>query len=336
MSKVKVKKGIKPQVSQQNSDDKNEINALELYNHKTVKIPKLMEPFLQTVGLAALVGTSDSGKSTFLRQLSLSLVLNQNDFLKYKLNGTHKKVIYVSTEDDSNAISYSIRKQVNSILSGKLIKKKDLDLLKNLKFIFDATNLHENLTKKLSEHPVDLVIIDAFTDVFTREINANTQVRQFLNSYDVLAKKNKCLIIFLHHIGKRTTRFNPSKDSIIGSQAFEAKMRSVLELRPSKDGKHTELWVLKSNFLEKKWKEKSHILELTKELTFKNTEIKGGLQVNAKNSDPELIKKVLELHKNGLSSRKIEDELKNTPHQVSKSSAALIIKNHKQSNSSSK
>jgi len=311
---------------------KNEYTALELYNLKTVEIPKLLDPFLQTVGLASLVGTSDSGKSTFLRQLSLSFVLGLSEFLGYKLNGLHNKVIYVSTEDDSNAVSYSIRKQIESIKIENNLSEDDIRNLKNLEFIFDTHELHKKLSDRLKEEPVDLIIIDAFTDVFTKEINANTQVRQFLNSYDVLAKQNKCLIIFLHHIGKRQTKYAPSKDSIIGSQAFEAKMRVVLELRPGKDGEYTDLWVLKSNFLEKKHKENSVILEFTKNLTFKNTGIIGRKKVGSKSNNSDMNNKVMELRKKGLSLREIEEELKDTEFKVSKSTVGLIIKNNKTSN----
>ena len=62
-------------------------------------------------------------------------------------------------------------------------------------------------------------------------VNESNQVRLFLNQYSQLARKSKCLIIFMHNCGKRTEHFMPSKHNLLGSQAFEAKMRLVLELR---------------------------------------------------------------------------------------------------------
>ena len=289
--------------------EKSNYNALELYNFKTIKVPKLLDPFLQRVGLASLVGTSDSGKSTFLRQLGLSIVLDLKEFIGFPLDSKHKKVIYVSTEDDSISVSYSLRKQIS--LLEKENKFEDLNNLKNLDFIFDTDNLLKNLSKKLEENPVDLIIIDAFTDVFSKEINANTQVRHFLNDYDKLAKKHECLILFLHHTGKRSTQIAPTKDSIIGSQGFEAKMRVVLELRPNfSNDLQKDLWVLKSNFLEAKYKRNSYTLEFSKDLTFSNTGIRGSRQVMAKSNNTLLVKKIMELKKQGLSSRKIEEQLK--------------------------
>ncbi|RVT74440.1 hypothetical protein EOD40_13090 [Flavobacterium sufflavum] len=302
-------------------------DAFELYNLEIDDVPKLLDPFFQKVGLASLVGTSDSGKSTFLRQLSLSIVLKNETFIGCKLNCKSNKVIYVSTEDDSNSVSAAIRKQIQ-FLKGQ-DENLDFSLLKNLKFIFDTENLLDILVLSLEEEPCDLIVIDAFSDVFAKEINANTQVRQFLNEYDKLAKKHSCLILFLHHIGKNTQKNSPSKDSIIGSQAFEAKMRSVIELRPNsyKDN-YKDLWVLKANFLDSSHKSKSYVLEMNKDLIFKETGERNSKVQNVKKDNAAIIDKVLELKSKGLSVRQIEAELKNTEFKVSKSVVGEIIKDN--------
>lgn len=303
---------------------KSSYNALELYQLKTINIPKLVNPFLQKSGLAALVGTSDTGKSTFLRQLALSIALKKEKFLGFKISATHNKAIYVSTEDDYNSISFSIRKQISQF--------KDIDLknLENLEFIFEHENLIKTLESKLSKHSVDLIVVDAFSDVFNKEINANTQVRTFLNQYSNLAHKYGCLIIFLHHIGKRTQNSTPTKDSIIGSQGFEAKMRVVLELRPNTHKTNLiDLWVLKSNFLESKYKVESNILELDSNLTFKNTNLKSKKTSGNKSSNPELIKKIMELHNSNKSTRKIEEILKGTELEAGKTTINNIINRNK-------
>ena len=299
-------------------------SAFDLYDLETEAIPKLLHPFLQKVGLASLVGTSDSGKSTFLRQLSLAIVLKQDTFLGFKLDGTTHKVVYVSTEDDANAVSYAIRKQVNQFY----YENEDLDksLLKNLEFL-ETENLLSNLKYKLDNDPVDLIVIDAFTDVFTKELNSNIQVRQFLNEFDKLAKSYGCLILFLPHIGKSTMRSAPSKDSIIGSQAFEAKMRVVLEIRPHKyNTNFKDLWVLKANFLDAKLKSKSSVLVMDENLIFNNTGEKSDKNQIAKTNNPLLTNKVLSLSKEGHSVRKIEEMLKDTELKISKSAVAEIVK----------
>ena len=304
---------------------KSMYDAFELYNLEIDDVPKLLDPFFQKVGLASLVGTSDSGKSTFLRQLSLSIVLQKETFIGCKLNCKSNKVIYVSTEDDSNSVSAAIRKQIQFLKEQD--ENLDFSLLKNLKFIFDTENLLDILALSLQEEPCDLIVIDAFTDAFSKEINANTQVRQFLNEYDKLAKKHNCLIIFLHHIGKNTQKNTPSKDSIIGSQAFEAKMRCVIELRPnSHKENYKDLWVLKANFLDSSFKKKSYVLEMNEDLIFEETGERNSKGQNFKKDNLAIVDKVIDLKNKGLSVRQIEAELKDTEFKVSKSVASEIIK----------
>jgi len=316
-----------PKIRKKNKSQKPFYNALDIVNLKIDILPKLLVPLLQTIGLASIVGTSDVGKSTLLRQLSLHLVLKIDEFLGFQLKGNAHSVIYVSTEDDISSISYCLRKQL------KFLKEKyptiDESLLENLFFLFETDNLLLKLEKRIEKNPVDLIIIDAFSDVFTKEINANTQVRKFLNSYDRLAKKYNCLILFLHHTGKRTQHYAPTKDSIIGSQGFEAKMRAVIELRPSKIKNQRELWVLKANFLNSKYKEEASILSFNESLIFENTG-EVARKVASKKGNPLIIKKVFELHKKGLSTRNIESELKDTKLAVSKSVVNQILKKLKE------
>lgn len=103
-------------------------------------------------------------------------------------------------------------------------------------------------------------------------MNEGNQVRLFLNLYSRLANKYQCLIIFLHHCGKRTENFMPSKHNLLGSQAFEAKMRLVLELRSDvadKTAKH--LCCVKGNYLSAVYKTESIKLLFSEFLTFRET-----------------------------------------------------------------
>ncbi|WP_367756135.1 hypothetical protein [Flavobacterium sp. WC2430] len=73
---------------------KSMYDAFELYNLEIDDITKLLDPFFQKVGLASLAGTSYSGKSTFIRHLSLSIVLIKETFIRCKINTKSNKVIY--------------------------------------------------------------------------------------------------------------------------------------------------------------------------------------------------------------------------------------------------
>jgi len=317
------------------NNEENEFNGFQLYSAGAVEIPKLLSPFFQKTGLASVVGESDSGKSTFLRQLAISIALNLDEFLGFKLNGRTNKVIYVSTEDDPDSIRYTLKQQVDSIL----LENENIDVksLENIKFIFDTHDLLGNLTRKLEQEPVDLIIIDAFADVFDKELNANTQVRAFLNSYDQIAKTHNCLIVFLHHITKAGSQKSPSKNNIIGSQGFEAKMRVVLEIRPMKSKLNTvKLMVLKANFLKSKYKKLVFSLEMSEKLVFKKVgvydrnvengnESKPVKKSVPKSKDPIILAHIKQLKEDGLTDRAIETKLKEKGIDISKSTINTIV-----------
>lgn len=241
------------------------INGLELLNMQTEFIPMLFGDLIPQVGVWALVGASDTSKSMILRQMAMSVV-GGLPFLDMKCNAIHKRAIVVCTEDDDFTISFLFRKQNKSI-------GLTPENCANIQFLFDTDNFIDKIEAELSEKPADLVIIDAFGDVFDgKDLNQNNQVRTFLNKFTQLTNKYKCSIGFLHHTGKRTESLAPSKNNAIGSQGFEAKMRLLIELRldvNSPDLRH--FCVVKGNYLPQDQKNSSIVIRMDENLTFSNT-----------------------------------------------------------------
>ncbi|WP_445665136.1 AAA family ATPase [Fodinibius sp. AD559] len=248
---------------------KSEMTANELLAIANMEMPTLLDPILPKVGVASLVGSSDTGKSSFLRQLALAIVQGRDEFIGHNLECDHESAIYVSTEDEQNALGHLLAKQLDVldvIEEGKTPQSAELD---NLQFIFDTEGLLENLEKKLSNKPADCIVIDAFSDVFSGSINTSNDVRTFLQQYADLARKHQCLVIFLHHNGKRTQYGTPHKDDILGSQGFEAKMRAILNLSLDKyNDSLRNLCVVKHNYLPEEEKSKVTNLKFGQDLNF--------------------------------------------------------------------
>ena len=254
-----------------------EITGEMLLKKQIHEIPTLVEPIFPKVGLGCLAGSSDTGKSALLRQMGISVAAALPTFLGMRLNVSRRVVYYVSTEDDETATAY-------------LLCRQNIDLnidpteLRHLRFLFESENVIAELDKRLAVHPADLVIIDCFSDLYTGNMNESNQVRMFLNQYSQLANKYQCLIIFLHHCGKRTENFMPSKHNLLGSQAFEAKMRLVLELRSDVTDKTVKhLCCVKGNYLSADYKTESIKLKFSENLTFHET----GERVPYENLVPE-------------------------------------------------
>lgn len=294
-----------------------------LFDLEIEEVPMLLQSIFPKVGLVGLVGSSDTGKSTFLHQFSMAISGNEREFLGYKLDTKHRRVLYVTTEDDHYATSSLIRKQSGQRRS----------LIANIKFLFDSYKIIERLSRELDETPVDCVIIDAYSDVFGGDMNQANIVRGFLNQFQNLANKYECLFVFLHHTGKSKQNLPPSKDNVLGSQAFEAKMRTLIEFRADpKKQELRHLCIVKGNYVKAEDKSKSIMLYFGEDLNFRNTGIRvafdklGTQESKTKIHNTEIIEEVKRLSSEGNSVRRIEEILSKKDIDIGKSTIALMVK----------
>jgi archaellum biogenesis ATPase FlaH len=292
-------------------------SAADLLRRDVEFIPCLVEPILPTSGISAVGGASDTGKSSLLRQLAID-VCTGDTFLGFPMKSRHKRAIYVSTEDDETAVSFLLNKQNKDLL---LHPDKFSDLL----FIFDTEDLIERLDRLLTEKPADLVVVDCFTDLYGRSMNQANEVRTFLNEYSQLANKHQCLVMFLHHTGKGRENDLPSKNNLLGSQAFEAKMRILLELRNDLvDDRKKHLCIVKGNYLPGEMKRDSFVLNFSDNLVFSNTGDRCRFDLLVKNEDggkQDRDNKVMEMVKAGYT----YDQIRQATGLKSKGSISKII-----------
>ncbi len=237
----------------------------ELLDRPTTEVPTLIYPLLPRQGVAVLAGSSDTGKSSILRQLALAIALDESQFLGFPVQAVHHRAICVSTEDGDEAVGPLLKKQ----LQGQVVSGAARD---RLRFVFDTQDLLAQLDRMLTECPADVVVVDALGDLYAGNLNASNEVRAFITLYSQLAIRHCCLVLFMHHTGKRTEDREPSKHNLLGSQGLEAKMRVAFELRAdphTPDLRH--LCVLKGNYLPADIKAKSYVLRFDGNLTFHNT-----------------------------------------------------------------
>src|SRR4051794_41134561 len=83
----------------------------ELMNLQIHDIPTLLDPLIPQTGMICLAGSSDTGKSSWLRALAIAITTKEPTFLNFKLNPRHHSAIYLSSEDDEAAISFLLSKQ---------------------------------------------------------------------------------------------------------------------------------------------------------------------------------------------------------------------------------
>lgn len=301
----------------------HEITGETLLTQNIQSMKYLLEPFLQEIGIACLAGGSDTGKSSFLRQLAIAISVGANDFLGFKLTTKYQSCIYVSTEDLANETAFLLKKQTTPYHHKQL---------QGLRFVFEYHNLLSELKQRLKQRPADVIIIDAFADAYGGDLKDTQKIRTFLHPYQELAQEYECLLIFLHHTGKRTENNEPSKHNLLGGQGFEAKMRLVMELRPDfHNPYHRHLCIVKGNYVSQEYKKESFLLEFSeKNFCFSNTGLRVPFTDLAKSnysfkeeSLEDKIAQVLELQQQGKSYQEIADILK-----ISKGTVSKWLKKH--------
>ena len=287
------------------------IGADVIKNKNYKEVEYLVDKLIPKGTLCALVGESDTGKSSLLRQLAVSMVYGDEDFLGFKMKSSCNNVLYVSTEDGEMATSVWLNKYFGQE------KSKD-DILSKLNFIFSTDGIISNLRDAVKNDCIDLIIVDSYADLFTGTMNNSNEVRGFLNQYDNLVNEFGTTVIFLHHTKKSSAGSRPNKNNILGSQGFEAKMRSVMMLTKDNENKsHRHLCVVKNNYMPETNKSESFVLKFNERLAFDNTGDRVDLDELI---DEDYLKEAKELKEGGESIRAITNKLNDKGYKVSKSS----------------
>lgn len=203
----------------------------------------LWDNLIPRVGTGLLVGQPDLGKSQLAKELAIMIAKGSSEHLGMKLKPIHNHVLYVFTEDQEEGVSSSLHKQ--------LIKHSDLDQSKlSLAFLRDESiaELIQKVDAFCTLTPVDLVVIDAFGDIFSgSDSNNNIQMRRDIKAFDDIVRKHKISVLFVHHINKSGYGKNPSQELIQGGSGLTQKVRFALFLSRNDDGQKF-LNVAKGNY----------------------------------------------------------------------------------------
>lgn len=288
--------------------DYGQVNVAKMLHSAVTQMECLLEPIIPKVGLVSLVGSSDCGKSTLLRGLCMAICAGEKEYIGFKINAKYHRAIYISTEDDVHSISAIVNKQNQEL-------NYPIEKLRSLSYIFEVEDIVKTLNNFLSYLSHDVVVIDAFADIYHGSMNENNQVRKFLQKLKELADFYQVLIIVLHHTGKRTEQLSPSKHNAIGSQGFEAKMRLMMELRKDLEDPHKRhLCIVKGNYLPAEYKHSSYVLHFSDNLNYTATSERVPFeQLRECNEEldaqKELLRAIWRLHREGKKQKQIASEV---------------------------
>jgi RecA-family ATPase len=267
--------------------NKETFTLAEILKHDFSKVPFLVEELIPSGCISLIVGESDLGKSTLHTQLSLAIISGQETFLGKKINATYKRVLIVSTEEGIYGIGNRLQMQATKI-------NLDAEASKKLTIITSSDNVLNKIRAQLKHNPVDLIIVDAFADVFQLDMNLSNKVRTFFNHYSDLTKNSKCSVVFIHHVGKSREGNPLHKNQILGSVGIVDKARQVIMMSRDKNcSSDRQLSILKGNYISDEVKKRAYVLKFDPESrTYEKTEDRD---IRNSSIDPnELIRKELE------------------------------------------
>lgn len=229
------------------------ITALELIKDDNLRNEKqLLQGVFEKTGLACIAGATDTGKSMLLRDLAFAISQEETEFLGFKLNTITNKVLFISTEDSKSKTAELLKIQSEGLVH---------ESLNRIRFLFNPENAIKEVDAELKKEPVDLIIGDCYSDLYQGDAINSNEIRSYLSKWQKLSEVHNCLVLFLHHTNKRSEFDQPSKHNLHGGQGFQAKMRTVVELRADlnhKDKRH--LCIVKGNYLRAEQKDRSFVL----------------------------------------------------------------------------
>lgn len=241
------------EVSQLNLD-RDFITLDVLLKRPILEIPFLLEKLLPEKSIVFLAGDSDSGKSLFYSQLAIAIITGKDNFLGLKLNTKNKGVIAVNSEDNLDAITVRVKKQLHG-------EKLQDEIARRMNITTTGDDIIKLLSKKLKETPVDLIVIDAFGDVFEDDMNSSNAVRKFLDQFSDLCQTYSCTVLFIHHIGKGKESLLANKGHMLGSVGTHGKARNVIMLSKQPNNPNLKaLKIVKGNYVSEEDKKNEILL----------------------------------------------------------------------------
>jgi RecA-family ATPase len=281
-------------------DPNKELFTLEeILRYNFSEVPFLVKGLIPANCISLIVGESDLGKSTLHTQLALSIVSGCKTFLGREINTKYKRALIVSTEEGIQGIGERIEKQFATF-------QPDYEATKRLTILTTSSKIEEKIKRELRKNPVDLVVIDAFSDVFQKDMNRSNEVRTFFNRYAEIIREFNCAIVFITHIGKSKDGNPLHKNQVLGSVGIVDKARQVLMMSREKTASsNRQLTITKGNYVSEEEKKKALVLKFFSETrTFENLEERD---VSNSTISPfeviksELEKEILRLRDQGLS-----------------------------------
>lgn len=265
----------------------------------------LLGNIFPSVGLGAIVADAGVGKSTLARQLALAIAYTEKEFLGLKVNAIHNNTIILATEDIKSDVAECMKDQEKGINKGYSPN--------GIKLLFEPKDPFKAIENELKTKEADLVIIDTFIHLLDGNVNSSNAVTEAFKKLRIIAEKNSCFILIIHHKSKAGSSASPSQHNSLGSASFSFNVRVQIDLiKDSDDPEIVHFCIVKGNKIPENEKRLTYKLKLGENRLFHNTGERVpvsdiGEKKKVQDEQPSSPKKTLQKRQGKLSNNVIKD-----------------------------
>jgi RecA-family ATPase len=211
----------------------------ELYEQKEDQTKFIIPELLPAHSVAMFIGEDGIGKTQLCTQLALHICFKYPSFLGLPLNAVHHSALICATEDSRKKWIQAAAKQHNKLEPNVKPTSINLQFMEASEFD-ELQELKDSLEGELKRQPYDLIVVDAFSDLFTMidgEINSNKDARTLLKYLGGVCSTYSTTIIVIHHAAKtkivakrHNSKIFVEKNDSQGAGAITQRPRTVLAL----------------------------------------------------------------------------------------------------------
>lgn len=188
--------------------------------------PPLIDGILRQGHKMLISGPSKAGKSFLLIELAIAL----GEGMKWiGMNCQKGRVAYVNLELDDNSCFHRFH-DVYEAKGWSMANAGNIDIWNLRGRTVPMNKLAMPLIRRMKKGNYAAVIIDPIYKVITGDENAASQMAEFCNTLDKVAREANCAVIYAHHHSKGSQGWKRSMDRASGSGVFARDPDAILDL----------------------------------------------------------------------------------------------------------
>lgn len=199
-----------------------------------------LEGLLAEGGLGLITAHPGVGKTQLALAMGAHLALGHDRFLKWNNVGGHKKVLFLSLEMSKAPLNLFLRVIAQGYDDARTLNKNFLVAPFGVPLPLDTKEGQAFLNNLLDEFMPDVVVIDSFQAVISKEMTDELSVKAFFHYLQSVREKYRCAMVIIHHNRKTPNEKGATKapelSDVYGSTFIAAEVDFVLSLRkPDKE-----------------------------------------------------------------------------------------------------